>query len=426
MFIRRSNYADAYSRIKVASLSGSCTVLIFVALDVDALCACKMLSVSGLFTLMKQDFISHKIQPISGYQDLMDINQTVVLNNENLKFLILLNCGALIDLYQYLTPQDHISVYVIDSHRPWNLDNAFSNSNIFVFDDGDIEEKLYEERKAYDALVEMGDLELEKGSDDSSLVDEKENFSENENLEEELSKKKHKSSTDDEHKASESLEEEKDQEKLLDVCMYSTLLSSPHSTEYDSRKATQKKYYKYQKIISDYYDSGTWFGECISSQMYSLASDIGKEDNELLWFAVIGLTNQEMHRRMSYINRMNPLSTSDTENVKRTNGKTADDSSIRAKEEFRFMLFRHWRTKLKVWSEYGKKRLHKLFAKMGISLNQCHQVYTHMDMDLKKSLREKLDKFAPLYGLNNLVFPSFVRTFGFKCTLSASDASYGL
>ncbi|KTW30903.1 DNA replication initiation factor CDC45 [Pneumocystis jirovecii RU7] len=442
MFIRRSNYADAYSRIKVASLSGSCTVLIFVALDVDALCACKMLS-----TLMKQDFISHKIQPISGYQDLMDINQTVVLNNENLKFLILLNCGALIDLYQYLTPQDHISVYVIDSHRPWNLDNAFSNSNIFVFDDGDIEEKLYEERKAYDALVEMGDLELEKGSDDSSLVDEKENFSENENLEEELSKKKHKSSTDDEHKASESLEEEKDQEKLLD----STLLSSPHSTEYDSRKATQKKYYKYQKIISDYYDSGTWFGECISSQMYSLASDIGKEDNELLWFAVIGLTNQEMHRRMSYskylqlyslfkdeVNRMNPLSTSDTENVKRTNGKTADDSSIRAKEEFRFMLFRHWSlydsmfysfylgTKLKVWSEYGKKRLHKLFAKMGISLNQCHQVYTHMDMDLKKSLREKLDKFAPLYGLNNLVFPSFVRTFGFKCTLSASDASYGL
>ncbi|KAG4304677.1 hypothetical protein PORY_002070, partial [Pneumocystis oryctolagi] len=41
------------------------------------------------------------------------------------------------------------------------------------------------------------------------------------------------------------------------------------------------------RIISDYYDSGTWFGECISSQVYSLISDMGKEDNELLWLAII-------------------------------------------------------------------------------------------------------------------------------------------
>ncbi|KAG4304658.1 hypothetical protein PORY_002051, partial [Pneumocystis oryctolagi] len=461
--IRRSNYTDAYSRIKAASLSGSCTVLIFVALDVDALCACKMLS-----TLMKHDFISHKIQPISGYQDLMDINQMVVLNSES--FLILLNCGALIDLYQYLTPQDHVSIYVIDSHRPWNLDNAFSNSNIFVFDDGDIEEKLYEERKAYEALLEMGDLDSEEDSEDSdddnnnSIIDEKKDLYENKNLEKEPSKKQRESlSLDDNQDDLESQKDSDGQEKFED----STQLSSIHSIEHDSQKKKRKEYSKYQKIISDYYDSGTWFGECISSQVYSLISDMGKEDNELLWLAIIGqvyslisdmgkednellwlaiigLTNQEMHRRMSYgkylqlyslfkdeVDRLNPPPISDTENIKRTNGKTANDSSIRAKEEFRFMLFRHWSlydamlhsfylgTKLKIWSEYGKKRLHKLFAKMGISLYQCRQVYTHMDMDLKKSLREKLDKFAPLYGLNDLVFPSFIRTFGFKCTLSA-------
>lgn len=72
-----------------------------------------------------------------------------------MRFLILLNCGALIDLSQYLTPQDYVTIYVIDSHRPWNLDNAFSDNNIFVFDDGDIEEKLSEERRAYEALAEV-------------------------------------------------------------------------------------------------------------------------------------------------------------------------------------------------------------------------------------------------------------------------------
>lgn len=222
------------------------------------------------------------------------------------------------------------------------------------------------------------------------------------------------------------------------------------SAKHDSRTAKRKQYYKYQRILSNYYDSGTWFGECISSQVYSLASDIGREDNELLWLAIIGLTSQEMHRRTSYskylqlyslfkdeVDRLNPP-LSDAKDIKRAHGRTADDSSIKARNEFRFMLVRHWSlydamfhssylgTKLKIWSEYGKKKLHKLFAKMGISLQQCHQIYTHMDMDLKKSLQEKLDRFAPLYGLNDLIYPSFIRTFGFKCTLSASDASYGL
>ncbi|KAG5440570.1 hypothetical protein PCK2_000395 [Pneumocystis canis] len=217
MFIRRLNYSDAYSRIKAVSLSGSCSVLIFVALDVDALCACKMLSVS---TLMKHDFISHKIQPISGYQDLMDINQTVVLNSDSriqLRFLILLNCGALIDLSQYLTPQDHVSVYVIDSHRPWNLDNAFADSNIFVFDDGDIEEKLYEERKAYDTLAEMNDLDLEKDSSDEGSIADKKDLK-NKNSEKEFDKEKQESSSMiTSHQDSESHENARYQEESTHV-----------------------------------------------------------------------------------------------------------------------------------------------------------------------------------------------------------------
>ncbi|EMR09043.1 hypothetical protein PNEG_02815 [Pneumocystis murina B123] len=442
MFIRRSNYVDAYSRIKAASLSGSCTVLIFVALEVDALCACKMLS-----TIMKHDFISHKIQPVSGYQDIMDINQTVVLNNENLRFLILLNCGALIDLSQYLTPQDYVTIYVIDSHRPWNLDNAFSDNNIFVFDDGDIEEKLSEERRAYEALAEASDSELERDDDyDDSISDEKDFFFEDENFEKSKLEKQNTLVSNNNLEDLVSSGDAKNKEVSSDPAQLSLDCPAKH----DSRSAKRKQYYKYQRIISNYYDSGTWFGECISSQVYSLASDIGREDNELLWLAIIGLTSQEIHRRTSYnkylqlyslfkdeVNRLNPP-VLDTKNIKRANGRTADDSSIKARDEFRFMLVRHWSlydamlhssylgAKLKIWSEYGKKKLHKLFAKMGISLQQCRQIYTHMDIDLKKNLQEKLDRFAPLYGLNDLIYPSFIRTFGFKCTLSASDASYGL
>jgi cell division control protein 45 len=88
--------------------------------------------------------------------------------------------------------------------------------------------------------------------------------------------------------------------------------------------------------------------------------------------------------------------------------------------------------KLHIWSDAGRKRLHKLLAKMGISLNQCKQSYTHMDMELKRGLRERLLKFAPIYGLEGLVPAEvsqgsgkdgwgFVRCWGWKACLSAID-----
>jgi cell division control protein 45 len=89
--------------------------------------------------------------------------------------------------------------------------------------------------------------------------------------------------------------------------------------------------------------------------------------------------------------------------------------------------------RLHVWNESGVKRLHKLLAKMGVSLSQCKQGYTHMDIDLKKTLRDRLLKYAGVYGLDELV-PSgsgrasyeqegwgFVRSWGWKAQLSAVD-----
>jgi cell division control protein 45 len=88
--------------------------------------------------------------------------------------------------------------------------------------------------------------------------------------------------------------------------------------------------------------------------------------------------------------------------------------------------------KLHIWSDSGRRRLHKLLAKMGVSLTQCKQSYTHMDMELKRGLRERLLKFAPIYGLDGLIPQQvsrgegkdgwgFVRCWGWKACLSAID-----
>lgn len=133
-----------------------------------------------------------------------------------------------------------------------------------------------------------------------------------------------------------------------------------------------------------------------------------------------------------------------------TTARSPEDTSIRLSPEPKFLLIRHWSlydsmlhspylfSRLKMWSETGLKRLHKLFAKMGVSLVQCRQSYTHMDMMLKRELRVKLLKYASLYNLDGMV-PTidtdgkdraggkdgwgFVRSWGWRATLSAQDVA---
>lgn len=50
-----------------------------------------------------------------------------------------------------------------------------------------------------------------------------------------------------------------------------------------------------------------------------------------------------------------------------------------------------------------------------------------MDMDLKRQLHSKLEAIAPEYGLVELTYPSFTRSYGFRTQpLSAADMVEGL
>jgi cell division control protein 45 len=238
---------------------------------------------------------------------------------------------------------------------------------------------------------------------------------------------------------------------------------------------------KHDKVLQAYYSLGTSYSEPISSLMWSLASDLGRENNDLLWLAIVGVSSLELSGRTSSGIGLSPLSTSggssgwnnergaqiksilrdevrrlnpiDLKDIARegageggiiqTHAKNPEDMSIRLSPEPRFLLVRHWSlydsmlhslflsAKLHMWNENGKKRLRMLLAKMGISLSQCKQNYTHMDMELKRGLREKLLKYAPVYGLEGLVPPEsrhntkegwgFVRCWGWKACLSALD-----
>lgn len=241
---------------------------------------------------------------------------------------------------------------------------------------------------------------------------------------------------------------------------------------------------KYEAVLHKYYASGASYSEPISSILYSLAGELGREDNNLLWHAIVGVTSLELYGRSmagvgisaasgaggsagwggergervrqvlrDEVRRLNPPDLNDSRGeagraessgVIPTTARSPTDTSIRLSPEPRFLLIRHWSlydsmlhspylgSRLHIWSETGHKRLKKLLAKMGVSLVQSKQSYTHMDMDLKKDLRKSLLKYAPLYGLDGLVPPAvdssrgrqgwgFVRSWGWNACLSSTD-----
>lgn len=147
----------------------------------------------------------------------------------------------------------------------------------------------------------------------------------------------------------------------------------------------------YSAIIEKYYMAGTHYGLAASSTIYLLANSLSRTDNDLLWFAILGLTFQFTTSRISrqhydeyytiYANEVRRLNKDILEDPRRpqttNNARGPDDNSIRIVEELRFMLWRHWNlydamlhsgyvaSNVAIWREKGRKRLHGLLAKMG-------------------------------------------------------------
>ncbi|EHA27079.1 hypothetical protein CBS63078_10186 [Aspergillus niger] len=559
MYLPRQLISHLYQQLLRSHHPLSPPVLILVALEPDALCACRILT-----ALLKRDYIPHKIQPVAGYGDLARAGEELVKpmrtnNGGSGGVVVCLGVGGLVDLSEILclsTEEEDeeegmggVEVWVFDARRPWNLANVFGgegrpsaaadamgvmnlgarrgsrgvekgcitsaytsgNGGIVVYDDGDIEEELGKEREAYCELVampEVGEEDEDEDEDGDSGSDRDEDHPSSSD-----SKKRKSWSREDEDDESDDEDGPPRQRRRSDSGSY--IISSPsrpprraiHDSSNSSRSVTPtsdspspvqpkppsartlrrrllRMKRKHENVLQSYYSSGTSYSEPISSIVYSLASELGREDNDLLWLAIVGVSSLELSgRTMSGVGvsnaleyggsagwggergerirqilrdevlRLNPPdpyerdrdSRGEINGVIPTTARSPTDKSIRLSPEPRFILVRHWSlydsmlhspylaSRLHVWTENGKKRLHKLLAKMGISLNQSHQNYTHMDMELKRVLRQRLLKYAPMYGLDGLVPPEasghaisregwgFVRCWGWKACLSATD-----
>jgi len=351
---------------------------------------------------------------------------------------MLIGCGAMLDIESFLevNPEELLDndaeqqeddqdlndvkqnqfkrkIYVIDGHRPWNLDNLFGSEVVVCFDDGYVDGTLLEEKKAYEILILEGD---EEDSGSESELDSAEEVEEETDVDLPSESELAISSQDSE-----------------DTISRKRKLQERHSRQLEKLKK-QKRSLNEDKLQT-YYNQGSTISTANTITVYALLTAIGETNLESLWIAIIGTSSLDSHYPEIYdklqpllkeeVMRLNP----EHENTK----KKADQSILRVERDYHLFLLRHWtlydsffysshvNSKLNLWTDEGKKRLHKLFAKMGVSLAVAQQKWLYMDTKVKRQLPIIFRRYLPIYGLEGIVREGFIKTYGYTGLLSAME-----
>ena len=424
MYIGIAEFVGAYDKIlHRCSSHSSCQLVIFVScLNIDALCASKMLS-----SLFKKQLVQSQLVPVFGYSELKDHYQRL---DENINSVIFVGCGGMVDLESFLEidpqentqgPLDEIQldktdvvqkfkkeIFVLDCHRPWNLDNLFGSQCITCFDDGTVEESLTEQKKAYYKLIEI-ENELGDELDDDSDSEEEEDDRETQN------------------------EDKDDDDDDDDDDVVLGKRSSDELNPKKSHKQRKREFHNLEKVLQEYYSQGSTVLNSLSVQIYSLLSGIGETNLDYLWLCILGVSSLDNSFPLVY-NRLLPLLKDEVKRLTPSEKtKTPDSLNLEIRPDYSLFLLRHTslydsfyysnyvNAKLSLWNENGKKRLHKMFARMGIPLSVTQENWIYMDNNFKRDLGVLFDKNLDRYGLQDIVRDGFLRTFGYRGSISASE-----
>ena len=494
-----------YRDIRKKAASGGSTVLLLVAQDVDALCASRVLA-----GILRSDNVSYKVKPVLSYDDLDLVYNAEMKDNYDLRSVVLLNCGGRINLREKYPLEEGAVYYVLDSHRPLyhvNLDESVTD--VVVLEDG---------LGLLDALrgknvPQIGDESIEAISsehaddgasdddDDSESSDDEDSDSsesgddggggggggddakENEDGEnaytfsggaQQRQRKRRRGDRDSDDDDSSDAEDDDGAagQKRRKVARSKRKGRLKKQRGGKMQSAQDKMIRGRRKRWTQYYHTGSYYGQPASFLAYELATQLNKDSNDALWLTIVGITHQFITEHISkaeydklVVNYQQDVMAKNTEGaqvhrMRETSHAnqgadgdgdgsgdgdgqeqfasvpSAEEGRIVFEEEYRFMLHRHWSlydamyysnyvaSRLGIWKENGRERLQTFLAKMGVSIKECSQKFPFMSVPVKRKLRKKIEDYSEEFKLTDLVYGSFTRHLGYDNHVSAADVAF--
>ncbi|KAK2558175.1 Cell division control protein 45-like protein [Acropora cervicornis] len=333
-------------------------VLVLVSMDVDSLCACKILQ-----WLFKCDNVQYTIVPVSGKEDLVRAYHE---HYEQLKHIFLINCGGNLNILEILEPEEDVLFYISDSHRPLDLDNIYNQDQVKL---------LMKEGEHLSDEFEESD---EEGSEPSS---------------------KRRRTGDGESPLS------KRQSKRRWHQNRQEILYQYYAYAFHGSAASLVMYELAWKMSKDSNDLLWWAAVGLTHQyLYEkIDSDKYVTDAQNLHEHVM----RHNHGRDDNGTSINCL-------------KIGFDTELQLSLYRHWSLFesichsRYTACRFRVWTNKGKNKIKEFLADMGIPLVQSQQKFSSMDFELRSILKPSVEKSSERFGLDEISYGSFNVQYGFK------------
>ncbi|XP_029366871.1 cell division control protein 45 homolog isoform X3 [Echeneis naucrates] len=194
-----------------------------------------------------------------------------------------------------------------------------------------------------------------------------------------------------------------------------------------------------REILFDY-EQYEYHGTSAAVMFFELAWVLTKDTKDMLWWAIIGLTDQWVHDKITHMKYVTDIATMQR-HVSRHNHRNEDEENslsidcmrISFEYDLRLTLYQHWSLyesicnscytscNFKLWTLNGQKKLQEFLADMGLPLKQVRQKFNSMDMSIKENLRDVIEESSNKYGMKDIRIQTFGVHFGFKNRFLASD-----
>lgn len=204
-----------------------------------------------------------------------------------------------------------------------------------------------------------------------------------------------------------------------------------------SKRRERRKWEETRKKLMFEYTQYSFYARSSALIIFELAWKLSRDTMELLWWAIVGLTEQlilEKIESSTYVFESDKIQS----HVSRLTNKVSDSTinstiKINFENDLHLALYRHWSVqdsikhskysacRLKLWTLRGEKRLHELLVEMGLPLAQARQQYSSMDMVLRKEFYQTIEKLSEKYNLPDIVYGSFTLQYGYRNKYSAAD-----
>jgi len=357
-------------------------ILIMCALDVDAICACKILQF-----LLESFNLQYSVAPVASVDNLWKSFEEY---RNSVDSIITINFGNLINLPQLLKPPENLNFFVIDSHRPINVYNYYKNDQV----------KLYINKVEHDLNIPPKSKIFLKN--DSGI------------------------GTEDE-----------DEENLALLTADARDLTNE---QLEKRRELREWLIQKQKLMFEY-EEFHFYNRAVSLIMYDLAIYLSKNNNYLLWLGIVGLTYQLKTEKISA-----SMFEAEAERVVRHISRNRVSShhargnswKIKWQVDLQIDLYRKWTLydslwhsqlsvcRFQLWNDKGQRNLLEFLVECGLKLDQCKQTYIAMDLDYKRELLTNVQQVCLgdsqyKYNLQDLISRAFVMSSGFRNTFCAND-----